>query len=107
MAESKIKNNAPGIIRKGYTCRVTSDLDPRGHMFLSAAQFGITPIEGYEPLMIHAFFTSNPQQIDVCWVDATASGSVMGLCTANQSAVTTDFTATIWMAWVRSDLIGR
>lgn len=106
MAESIIKNNAPGIIRKGYSCKVTSDIDARGHVFLSAANFGIQPIEGYQPLMIHAFYTSEPQKLDVCWVDAVTSGTVMCLCTANQSAVTTDFYAYVWFAWVRNDLIG-
>ena len=104
--ESVIKlTEAPAILKRSYSYKVTADFEARGHKTVSAANFEISAIEGYTPLLIHSF-SCGTQWIEITWVNLTTSGAVMGLCTADQSAQTTDFYVYVTICFVRNDLIG-
>ena len=105
MATSMIKTDAPAIRVIDYGCYVTTDFDARGHGTITASAFGIQPVEGYTPLCIKRF-SINTEKIDITWVNVTTSGGVMGLCTANQTGVTDNFSVYVSITWVRNDLVG-
>lgn len=102
MATSTIPNSMPYIRLESYQFYVSADFAARDHQFVGS----LTPISGYTPLLIHSFANSNQQHIDNIWVDLNTSGSVVGLCTSNQTGSTDNFYVYLTVGWVRDDLIG-